>query len=792
MSFGPNICFSRQRLEGGADMSSTAVASGLIVFVLSVVQGEWTVTYSATQICALKGSTVEINCIYRYPFWVKDQDNEVEQTFWFAKLQNNEPVDLRTDSEYSGRVQYDCGQNDCTLRITDLRESDSAEYKFRFTTNQPGGKYTGSPGVTLSVTGLEVRVKRQSSCLVHKCSESELTCHSSCPLPRPLSYVWYRNGHITTQESQSFKGYFYSKDVISCAVKNHEDSLSPSVCVYGETCKKVNCDRRSICAFKGSSVEISCTYNSHAPAIDTVWFTRPHEPLELEYSDRIEVLHTDRRSTLRIRDLTETDSAQYCFIFRTRYFEWGNSYAGTTLTVTDPDLQVQVVWTSAGPKLVCHSSCFLSGSWFFTWYKNKNVIGGQTSPCFSGPVDPEGSYSCSYEGHHSAPVYAPTVVSLTVSLSGVIMEGRSITLTCSSDANPAAKYRWYKEDQILVLKGPHLVLNNLRSSDSGQYHCTAENELGRRTSGNISINVEYPPKNISVSVSPSAEMVEGSSVNLSCSSDANPAANITWYKEDQILFQGAEGVYHFSSIRSEDGGIYHCRSKNQFGQKTSPALLLDVQYPPKNISVSVSPSAEMVEGSSVNLTCSSDANPAANITWYKEGEDSPKASGQIFTITDLRPEHSGNYYCEVQNTRGRRRSALYLTFRISFWKSAASRTITAFLLVLIVLAVLLWIRRKKSFTQQHQPGERPELNEGPPAAEQQDDLHYSSISFSQNQADVVYSNIRAHPCRETQDDWEEVEYSAVRYNKASSAAGTRHPEDGESFQLYSTVQKRSK
>uniref|UniRef100_A0A665UEY9 B-cell receptor CD22 n=1 Tax=Echeneis naucrates TaxID=173247 RepID=A0A665UEY9_ECHNA len=313
-----------------------------------LVQGEWTVTYSATQICALKGSTVEINCIYRYPFWVKDQDNEVEQTFWFAKLQNNEPVDLRTDSEYSGRVQYDCGQNDCTLRITDLRESDSAEYKFRFTTNQPGGKYTGSPGVTLSVTG----------------------------------------------------------------------------------------------------------------------------------------------------------------------------------SVSEVNL------------------------------------------------------------------------------------GRSITLTCSSDANPAAKYRWYKEDQILVLKGPHLVLNNLRSSDSGQYHCTAENELGRRTSGNISINVE-------------------STIRL-------PPSPII-RKVTMIIFIYTAFICLCASFPPD---------------------------PPKNISVSVSPSAEMVEGSSVNLTCSSDANPAANITWYKEGEDSPKASGQIFTITDLRPEHSGNYYCEVQNTRGRRRSALYLTFRI--------------------------------------------------------------------------------------------------------------------------------
>uniref|UniRef100_A0A665UE53 B-cell receptor CD22 n=1 Tax=Echeneis naucrates TaxID=173247 RepID=A0A665UE53_ECHNA len=280
---------------------------------------------------------------------------------------------LRTDSEYSGRVQYDCGQNDCTLRITDLRESDSAEYKFRFTTNQPGGKYTGSPGVTLSVTGsvsevnlasLEVRVKRQSSCLVHKCSESELTCHSSCPLPRPLSYVWYRNGHITTQESQSFKGYFYSKDVISCAVKNHEDSLSPSV-------------------------------------------------------------------------------------------------------------------------------------------------------------------------------YAPTVVSLTVSLSGVIMEGRSITLTCSSDANPAAKYRWYKEDQILVLKGPHLVLNNLRSSDSGQYHSSGCCILQR----------------------------------TSLCHDANPAANITWYKEGEDSPKASGQIFTITDLRPEHSGNYYCEVQNTRGRRRSALYL---------------------------------------------------------------------------------------------------------------------------------------------------------------------------------------------------------------------------
>ncbi len=201
------------------------------------------------------------------------------------------------------------------------------------------------------------------------------------------------------------------------------------------------------------------------------------------------------------------------------------------------------------------------------------------------------------------------------------------------------------------------------------------------------------PKLPSVSVTPSGEIMEESSVTLSCSSDANPAANYTWYKENQRLLQGPGGSYHFTSISSEDRRIY-CKSENEYGWISSSLLLnvhcelhksvqsfmiqksfkvmhaningmcLYIYCPPdapKLPSVSVSPSAEIVEGSSVTLTCSSDANPAANYTWYKENRDTPKASGRTFTITDIRPEHSGNYYCEAQNRRGRHNSTLELT-----------------------------------------------------------------------------------------------------------------------------------
>ena len=93
----------------------------------------------------------------------------------------------------------------------------------------------------------------------------------------------------------------------------------------------------------------------------------------------------------------------------------------------------------------------------------------------------------------------------------------------------------------------------------------------------ISYHLTDPLKLPSVSVSPSGEIVEGSSVALTCSSDANPAANYTWYKENQTLLQGPEGIYHFTSISSEDRGIYHCKSENPYGQFNSTALFIDVQ-----------------------------------------------------------------------------------------------------------------------------------------------------------------------------------------------------------------------
>ena len=121
--------------------------------------------------------------------------------------------------------------------------------------------------------------------------------------------------------------------------------------VRGQTCNRVTYTDRNICAFKGSSVDISCTYSSNNELITSkFWFSperghqwqSPSQPEDLsedsQYAGRVQVLETERgRSTLRITDLTESDSAEYHFKFKTGGFEWRSSLPGTTLTVTGTD-----------------------------------------------------------------------------------------------------------------------------------------------------------------------------------------------------------------------------------------------------------------------------------------------------------------------------------------------------------------------------------------------------------------------------------------------------------------------
>uniref|UniRef100_A0A8K9WXZ5 Ig-like domain-containing protein n=1 Tax=Oncorhynchus mykiss TaxID=8022 RepID=A0A8K9WXZ5_ONCMY len=374
-------------------MSLRTAGSVLVVFLWSVAvvlsQNVWSVTYTTRSICTLKGSTVEMSCSYTYPSWHK-----VTTTFWFIKKFDVEIyVNLRNDSDYNGRVTYHNDKtNGHTLRITDLRESDSATYKFRFITDQTGGKYSGYPGVTLSVTDLQVKV---TTTLL----STTLTCSTTCTLTGNPTYIWYRNSKIVQEASSpSYSFYFQTEDSFYCAVKGIK---SPAVSVEGHSYFHVTYTYQRICTLNGSSVDISCsyTYPSGHTVSETIWYTKGKlneapQILSPGYGGRVEYLgNMQSDSILRITDLREEDSAEYKIRFRTDKTTWEPTIPGTTLTVTG--LQVKVTPAAEGQKtLTCITTCTLTDNPTYIWYKNGQRLDEPTSQQYSVNSYYSDSYSC--------------------------------------------------------------------------------------------------------------------------------------------------------------------------------------------------------------------------------------------------------------------------------------------------------------------------------------------------------------------------------------------------------------
>ncbi|XP_029545591.1 B-cell receptor CD22 [Salmo trutta] len=562
-------------------MALRTAGSVLVVFLWSVAvvlgQYGWSVTYTTQSICTLKGSTVELSCSIRYP------SGTVTSTYWFTKMKTGvKPEDLGQNPEYAGRLEYHGDKkNGHTLRITDLREKDSATYKFRFITDQTGGKYTGDPGVTLSVTALQVKVTPP-----RWATSKTLTCITTCTLTGNPTYIWYKNGQVVTEKTSLYSVLPNALDSYSCAVKGQEYLHSPAVCVQDQSCSRVTYTKRRICVLKGSTVDISCTYVGYYSTTSTFWFRSDKStPEDLTrdpgYTGRVKYTGPYRGPfTLRITDLREEDSAEYRFTFKTYNFEWGHSFPGTTLSVTG--LQVKVTPAAEGQKtLTCSTTCTLTVNPTYIWYKNGQNVQDNSSPMYSISSEDADSYSCAVkgsEGLRSPAVYKPKNTSVSVSPSGEIVEDSSVTLTCSSDANPPVdKYTWYQKNggDYQSMTGPQHVFNQIQSSDSGEYYCEAQNEMGTDRSRTINMDVKYGPKSTLVSVSPSGEIVEGSSVTLTCSSDANPPVDkYTWYFQNKTFLNGFGQMYNISKFKSKDNGHYHCEAWNGRGSRNSTALMI--------------------------------------------------------------------------------------------------------------------------------------------------------------------------------------------------------------------------
>ncbi|XP_056622968.1 B-cell receptor CD22-like [Triplophysa dalaica] len=529
--------------------------------------------------------------------------------------------------------------------------------------------------------------------------------------------------------------------------------------VDGQQVWGVNYNPSYVCAVRGSTVRMSCIYTRDYWITSSYWTKTTHKPVSVSpnlcsdtyYREKVQC-HTNR---ITLTHVTEADKGVYYSIFTKGYSgEWRGT-PGVQLDVTDLQVETQQrVKEGDSVTLTCKTTCRLTEETTFIWYRNTQTLTEHTVKGFhlqSVSRHDSGLYRCAIRGseHLSSPgvylnlEYAPRNVSVSISSSGVIVEGDSVNLTCSSESNPPVHiYSWFKGGK-LVGSGNIYSITSVRSNHSGKYKCKTRNKHGLKYSEAVIMDVMYAPRNVSVSISSSGVIVEGDSVTLTCSSESNPPVHIySWFKGGKLV--GSGNIYRISNIRSDHSGEYKCKTRNKHGLKYSEAVIMDVMYAPRNVSVSISSSGVIVEGDSVTLTCSSESNPPVHIySWFKENQTSSVGSGQTFSITNINSSLSGWFYCVAQNKHGSQRSAA-VSLTITGVKGSVLYTVSGIVagcggLFFIIIFIILFIKKRRTDSRAEHMNQKQ-------TADLSDDTYTALNPASRTSADI-YNTIRSDQCR---------------------------------------------
>uniref|UniRef100_A0A3Q3N904 Ig-like domain-containing protein n=1 Tax=Mastacembelus armatus TaxID=205130 RepID=A0A3Q3N904_9TELE len=271
--------------------------------------------------------------------------------------------------------------------------------------------------------------------------------------------------------------------------------------------EQVEYPQQHICAVKGSSVVIHCSFfcPETAKVQSVKWgherssiYTGPFifDSESNTSSSRFQYIGDNiHNCSFKIHQVEHDDEGKYAFRFTYRNKNKMDAFTGNVGPVlTVAALKVRLTKLNGNNtmkegdsvNLTCINRCDGDGlSSAFLWFKNEE-------PVNDGPVlylnnmshTDSGNYTCSLKTHNGT----------TSGVRNIDVECDNITLICTSKANPPVEtYTWFKmngHNIINIGKEAELHFRKILHHDGGQYFCMASNKHGSQKSSLVTLKIK--------------------------------------------------------------------------------------------------------------------------------------------------------------------------------------------------------------------------------------------------------------------------------------------------------------
>uniref|UniRef100_A0A4X2M3Z2 Basement membrane-specific heparan sulfate proteoglycan core protein n=1 Tax=Vombatus ursinus TaxID=29139 RepID=A0A4X2M3Z2_VOMUR len=458
---------------------------------------------------------------------------------------------------------------------------------------------------------------------------------------------------------------------------------------------------------EGQTVDLNCIVAGQAHA-QVSWYKR---------GGSLPAKHQVHGSHLQLYQVSPADSGEYvCRVVGSSGHQeasvlvtiqaQGSSHGSVPVT---PTVRIESSSSSITEGQTFELNCLVSGQAHaqVTWYKRggslparHQVHGTRLRLSQVSPAD-SGEYVCRVigsSGHQETSVLItiqqqPQGVVYPVrieSSSSSLANGQTLDLNCLVTSQAPHTITWYKRGGTLPARhrvhGSRLRLNQVSSTDSGEYVCRANNNIeAQETSIVISIPSSSPSTPGHTSPirieSSSSSVAEGQTLDLNCVIPGQAHAQVKWYKRGGSL--PAQHQVHGSQLRlyqvsPADSGEYVCRVIGGSSVQEASVLVTIEPAHPNSGSVPASgiippiriesSSSSVAEGQTVDLNCVVAGQPHVRVSWYRRGGSLPvkhQVHGSRLRLYQASPADSGEYVCRVLGGASPQETSILVTIRAS-------------------------------------------------------------------------------------------------------------------------------